>query len=453
MPRRLTRTLTVLLALPVLPVSVASANELYLNELFFDPPGSNGDRLNEYVELRGTPGLSLDNHYLLFLENEGPSSPTSTANSGELEAFFDLTGKSIGSNGFLTLRQADFAFTGFPTSPNPYDTEIAPGTADFKQDVVPGEGVFIGWGSTDRPSTIGWNSDGRVIENSGFSALLIRADQAPNPAFGQPEEPEFLPPVAPVLNADLDTGNDGLDELPQGWSILDGIGVAGESDEAQFGRLYAPVNFGVAPPGSTGNVEPGAIFIPVDFEIEYVARLGDSTGQTGDDWWVGNLTSDPRRPGTNLDGSAPNFRLSAFDTDAGDQTGRVEASTDQFEYGTIVTSTLGSTNLGVAATIDGLVGDYDNSGQVEQGDLNLVLNNWGGPRTFLDPSGLAFTDDAVNQEELNRVLNNWGSSATPDLTGINVPEPAAATVALGLALSLGRCRRSHNAHLRTTLRS
>ncbi|MEM7577978.1 MAG: PEP-CTERM sorting domain-containing protein [Planctomycetota bacterium] len=88
----------------------------------------------------------------------------------------------------------------------------------------------------------------------------------------------------------------------------------------------------------------------------------------------------------------------------------------------------------------GVVGDYDDSGTVEQGDLNLVLNNWGSDRPF-DPNGDPFADLAVNQEELNRVLNNWGSSSTPSFSGSAVPEPASL---LGLAaLGCFALRRRH----------
>ncbi len=73
-------------------------------------------------------------------------------------------------------------------------------------------------------------------------------------------------------------------------------------------------------------------------------------------------------------------------------------------------------------------GDYNGSGSVEQGDLDLVLNNWGGPR----PSGAGgfvanaegFATANVDQEELDRVLNNWGGADRPNSRGVVVPEPA-----------------------------
>lgn len=86
----------------------------------------------------------------------------------------------------------------------------------------------------------------------------------------------------------------------------------------------------------------------------------------------------------------------------------------------------------------GLTGDYDDDGQVAQGDLNLVLNNWGSEAPF-DPNGDAFSDSLVNQEELNRVLNNWGSSSAPSFSGSAVPEPAS-LIGLGV-LGLAALRR------------
>ncbi|MEM8495852.1 MAG: hypothetical protein AAF663_10755, partial [Planctomycetota bacterium] len=72
-----------------------------------------------------------------------------------------------------------------------------------------------------------------------------------------------------------------------------------------------------------------------------------------------------------------------------------------------------------------LAGDFNASGSVEQGDLNLVLNNWGVDASRLAPPGwlTQWPDDTVDQEELNAVLNNWGSSASPSLSNAPIPEP------------------------------
>ncbi|MEM7576319.1 MAG: PEP-CTERM sorting domain-containing protein [Planctomycetota bacterium] len=93
------------------------------------------------------------------------------------------------------------------------------------------------------------------------------------------------------------------------------------------------------------------------------------------------------------------------------------------------------------AVIEGIVGDYDDSGSVEQGDLNLVLNNWGQDAPF-EPNGDPFASLAVDQEELNRVLNNWGNTSNPpSFEGFTVPEPSALAMLGGLALA-GLRRRS-----------
>ncbi|MEM9754142.1 MAG: PEP-CTERM sorting domain-containing protein, partial [Planctomycetota bacterium] len=83
----------------------------------------------------------------------------------------------------------------------------------------------------------------------------------------------------------------------------------------------------------------------------------------------------------------------------------------------------------------GLAGDYNDNGSVEQGDLNLVLNNWGAMRTFEDGVS-AFTTANVDQEELNSVLNNWGDTTAPSFSGSTVPEPGAALMILTGATGL-----------------
>lgn len=83
-----------------------------------------------------------------------------------------------------------------------------------------------------------------------------------------------------------------------------------------------------------------------------------------------------------------------------------------------------------------LPGDFNDSGAVEQGDLNLVLTNWGGIRgDWANADGFATTN--VDQEELNRVLTNWGNANPPSFSGSPIPEPAAITLCFvlgGLAL-------------------
>src|SRR5262245_57974562 len=89
--------------------SIAAAQGLYINEIYFNQPGIKGahpepDSTHAYVELRGQPNASLANTYLVFLENEGDGS-IHPGDAGNIEMMFDLNGVSLGANGFLTIRQ------------------------------------------------------------------------------------------------------------------------------------------------------------------------------------------------------------------------------------------------------------------------------------------------------------------------------------------------------------
>ncbi|MEM7578018.1 MAG: hypothetical protein AAF328_11170 [Planctomycetota bacterium] len=85
---------------------------------------------------------------------------------------------------------------------------------------------------------------------------------------------------------------------------------------------------------------------------------------------------------------------------------------------------------GNAPLFNALPGDFDGDGLVAQGDLNLVLSNWGTDPaqagTIDDFVITAMLDGLVDQGELNAVLNHWGDATPPDLSGATVPEPAGA---------------------------
>ncbi len=88
-----------------------------------------------------------------------------------------------------------------------------------------------------------------------------------------------------------------------------------------------------------------------------------------------------------------------------------------------------------AALAAGLPGDYDASGQVEQGDLDIVLQNWGTGTFTGDEAALVDGgpfDGTVDQNELDGVLQNWGSTSAPDFVASAVPEPTT-----GLLLGVG----------------
>ncbi|MEM8494152.1 MAG: hypothetical protein AAF663_02045, partial [Planctomycetota bacterium] len=98
--------------------------------------------------------------------------------------------------------------------------------------------------------------------------------------------------------------------------------------------------------------------------------------------------------------------------------------------GDLAGTALAVTYLSDAAQVRrALVGDANLNGQIEQGDLNAVLNNWGSNNagqafpTVSWATGDLNGDGFVGQADLNAVLNNWGSSAAPSFEGFAVPEP------------------------------
>ncbi|MEM8875820.1 MAG: endonuclease [Planctomycetota bacterium] len=91
-----------------------------------------------------------------------------------------------------------------------------------------------------------------------------------------------------------------------------------------------------------------------------------------------------------------------------------------------------------AYSVFALAGDANLDFTIDQGDLNVVLNNWGRPGTWT--TGDFNGSGSIEQGDLNLVLNNWGASATPSLAGASIPEPGVVAVVLfgGIAISLRR---------------
>ncbi len=96
-----------------------------------------------------------------------------------------------------------------------------------------------------------------------------------------------------------------------------------------------------------------------------------------------------------------------------------------------------------------LYGDANLNGQVEQGDLDAVLQNWG-MNNLADPdadvswiTGDLNGNGQVEQGDLDAVLGNWGSASAPDFGAFDlssVPEPGAA-IPLAVVASAMRRRR------------
>lgn len=109
------------------------------------------------------------------------------------------------------------------------------------------------------------------------------------------------------------------------------------------------------------------------------------------------------------------------------------------EFGSVVTNGVMLTARNVADGVvlevaSAIAGDFNGDGMVDNGDLNLLLANWGAASVPAEwVNGFAGT---VDNDELNALLANWGE-------GVNaaVPEPLSAVsvlVAVGIAGVSGR---------------
>ncbi|MGD9635077.1 MAG: dockerin type I repeat-containing protein [Pirellulales bacterium] len=401
--------------------------ELYINEIYIDPPG--GESPREYVELRGTPNMSLNNLWLVVLENE--DTPTQSGQAGSIDLAIDLSGASVGSNGFLVMRRA---------ANSPYS--IAAGTSLL-----------------ELPSTL--------FENSGGTFMLVDRGSGPTPT------------AAMALDGLVDndgnpgTAHDGLDYPgagQPGWTILDSIGVFSEGTtavqpgEAIYGRTYAPVNFGPEVPGKQyswfdstlseevtvtfqPNLAPGQVYVGGGFEIEAMARYGNSTGSGEKDWHATNVT-DNGLAGASASsgifaqaGSDPHgFPRPTGDPDAG----ILESESSQFiPYGTPITTTLGAANYPLNQTQ--LPWDYNQDGTVDAADYTIWRDLLGTP----DPTGKSILanadrDGSVDSTDYDAWKYHFGESL-PTMAGIGsatVPEPASCLLgACGFAALSGLARR------------
>ncbi|MCX6886762.1 MAG: PEP-CTERM sorting domain-containing protein [Verrucomicrobia bacterium] len=256
--------ITTSVALIGLLTTVANA-QVWINEVLTNPNGSDSGAAfgNEHFELRGTPGISLAGYYFLSIEGQG------TTGRGDVNQFFDLGAFSMGANGYLFARQ-NFS---------PYTT-TAPGAT-----VIANTGGQ-GWGLTGA-STVGHSGDGTQVdlENSATTMLLIHK------GIG----------AAPTLTLDLDTNDDGILDLPAGWTVADSVGIldgaTGAATDFSYGAVTLRVGgLGTSVSGTMVDV-PGTS--PTTAGAFYVGRKGDSTGSTANDW-VGAILNGAQADALNI---------------------------------------------------------------------------------------------------------------------------------------------------------
>lgn len=236
---------------------IGTRAELVLNELLLNPPGT--DAPNEFVELRGTPNQVLPaGTYLVAVEGDAGGNP------GTIQNVFDLSGRTIGGNGFLVLAQKSSSYT-----PNAGAT------------VLVNSGSGAGWGN-DASSSVGHRGEGGQtdLENPSLTFFLVQS--------------------AGVIGTgnDIDADNNGLPDGPvfAGWAVLDSVGVLDSDGAGDF--AYGAINFRRS--GSPGNgATASGVIVSVDVTPSYLGRAGNTVGSTAAAW----VASD------NLGGTAPSWTL------------------------------------------------------------------------------------------------------------------------------------------------
>jgi hypothetical protein len=420
---------------------------LLINEIFFDPGGNGLEGRDEYVELRGTPGMSLANHFLILIENENDI--LSLGNSGQIDHIFDLnyTAQPLGTSGFMTFRQKGSL----------YPVNAGDGGLHL---INSGSGA--GWGNNHQTagsssvgssdSLGGLNPEGGVMENGGFTAMLIRNDSDGGMH-------------APIIDFDLDVGEDGLDFLdfsgPQWvidnqmtgmkWTILDSIGFT-EPGEGFTARYYGKINFGSEaptpelPPEDDNYFNPddhievaaGAVYELVDYEIEYLARWGNSTGQTADDWHISNFTDRVQSGSAGvLAPGGPDWRQSGephppFDGNPNTppaQPAKVETN-QGVPYGTQLSRDIGRPNF--------LTGDYNKDGYANAADYTAWRNSLG--QTGSDAADLpadgnhdyliSLADYDIWKDRYGQPLSAGAGGGSGSAATAVVPEPSSALLAV-----------------------
>lgn len=221
-------------------VSWSAQSQVLLNELLFNPVGTDGP--NEFFELRGTASLSLSGYYLIGIEGDSASGP------GDVQDIFDLGAYSLGANGFLVAFQ----------KANTYGPAAGAATS------IVNAGTGAGWGS-GASSSVGHSADSGAtdVENASATYMLINIGAG----------------AAPTLTQDLDSDNDGaIDALPTGWTILDSVGVTDASTDISYGAI----TFRATP--SLGIASGTVVDLAYGTGSYYLGRKGNSTGTTADDW-------------------------------------------------------------------------------------------------------------------------------------------------------------------------
>jgi hypothetical protein len=137
--------------------------QLLLNELYVNSPGA--DEPYEFIELKGTPGSTLNNIYVVVFESDSGS-------AGNADVVIPLNGVTLGSNGLLFIGTS-LGYSNIPSA------------TVFKDTLLFGL---------------------PLLENGSISFTVL------------------FSPIPMLKDVDYDTNNDGVLDLPNGAQLQDAVG-------------------------------------------------------------------------------------------------------------------------------------------------------------------------------------------------------------------------------------
>lgn len=327
----------------------SAAQGLVINEMRTDQPGFPDDE--EFIELRGEPGTSLDDVWFLYVGDH--SGDGATKGSGVIERAFDLTGYTIPDDGHFLMIGSSFDGDSFG---------IGLDQADYVN------GIF-----------------GNALENSdNVTAILVRG-------FTEGEIIAFEDQEGDAA-VDIDDNDDGVPNETLPWSeTIDAIGLI---ETPSSGEFYYGEALGFEDIGPQGEFVPSHIFRGGDDQEwnmgEYVLFEEDDDGNV-----IGINPEAVDTPGTlNPDSPAPTFPpfISGIDTVFAAPDSTVQITGENLD--TVTTVAIGETEVTFTATADTLT--FDVPAGTPSGVVSVTnpdgSDSTAGSVVVIDPASLFFSE-------------------------------------------------------------
>ncbi|QDT67872.1 hypothetical protein MalM25_07800 [Planctomycetes bacterium MalM25] len=294
----------------------------------------------------------------------------------------------------------------------------------------------IGWNSLDEQGLPGWFDGPAAANRLADTNLLGSSSLAPGATF------DLGAPYTPFLPSSIGEVEPGLDFT---YSVPD---VGSFSGDVEF-SLQNTVVLVVDPVTGDAALENQSAF---DLDLEaYLIKstssvlstegwspLQDSTAGWGAATGASNRLAEGNLLGSTFlakDGGSLSLGSPINPSALTDETDL------ELEFRVPGIGTIAGGVLFQSSTVDLLPGDFDGNGAVGDGDLTLLLSNWGNdvPPVPAGWTGAQPTAPGVGDDELTALLGSWGASAGS--SAFAVPEPTALTL-VAFALLVGAKRRS-----------